>query len=655
MTAVTIKDIPDSRIYHLMIKRTLIFTSIMLLLTGCLRVEMVGPITGGQITIRQLGTDTVIVSNLSTSDVESASAQFAAFWDDWDDFTQMLLLGNAPLPDVDIDEGAYYLITVSGGVDVDANGDHHIDITGQPVTRDLHAIASGMDLQRSVLHVNLLTESIYQILQFALDDMSSEELSAELDDLAVRAMGETQHGNTPTYGDVLAYSRGAELPAYKGPEIFMERMSRALRSPFYDDETLYYDAQQLIYAASWRPAREDGPFADRIIGCIGAVEIDDLCTFAQLPLLGQAPGIPSIEDIMDRVIVSHPWMSQRFEQALKLMPDDIRLLFRSAAAVVIDSEIRPSNYRPSMASMFLDPQYLWLYPSEFSTISTDPDFRSEFALRVSFADFNRYVDPIERRFGAIAFPDENGNRDIVPVAESTARILFHELGHAADFFPPSKLDSLSPVDIPLTAIQIPISDILSQISPIVSPELFGIASVLFQGVQPSQGQSSYSAAQIGQFFESDRASALYAYSSQYEDLAMLFEESMMAIHYDLRRDMAFTTVPPEGTSNIDCADYVVEWGVRGRLTVPQVLSRAKFIITKLLPEREYEGLLDNLPGTELLDNGKDWCDSVILDSEDRLPLPNSVEPRKFNLQPDRAFFRQRLTESHNRPAAARIR
>ena len=47
--------------------------------------------------------------------------------------------------------------------------------------------------------------------------------------------------------------------------------------------------------------------------------------------------------------------------------------------------------------------------------------------------------------------------------------------------------------------------------------------------------------QVGDIFAADAASDLYGYANQFEDLAMLFEESMMQILYGVQRDVAFNS------------------------------------------------------------------------------------------------------------------
>ncbi len=616
-----------------MLIRATIVCFFIALLSGCLRVEVVGPVVGANVSITKIDSGVVVASGLETSDVESSSTQFDGFWEEWNDLIRLLFIGNVQIPESEYEQDAFYLITVTGGADIDANGDGIIDSTGTDLATDLHAIVTGEQLALPLLRVNLMTEAVYQALQADLSTLTKEALSDELGELSEKLIGETKDGTTPTYEDVLAYSPSAKLPSYAGPEIFAQRLRRSVHDPFYGPEILSFDAQQFITSANWKAAKDSSPFAETIFGCVGAVLVEDLCTFNAFPMLGQQPGVPSFSEIMDRVVVSHPWMAARFEQLLPLMPEDIRLLFRSATAVVIDADIRPSYYQPAFGAIFLDPGFLWLNQSELDSISSEPDFRSEFTSLVSFADLWRYVDPVRRRLGARAFADLNGNRDAGEVAEQTASLLFHELAHAADYFRPATLNTLPGSGTPFGTILTTVSDELVAEYPLTSFELFGVADVLFAGTSPTPLQANYQGADIGAFFENDIASDLYNYFTQFEDAAMLFEEAMMAIHYDLRRDKAFTSVPSENTFNVDCEDFVVQWGVRGRIADPAVLPRAKLVIEEILPEREYNAALNNLPAPQSLDNGKDWCNSAIIDfNSPAIPQPSTIPRWQFSAQ-----------------------
>ena len=62
-----------------------------------------------------------------------------------------------------------------------------------------------------------------------------------------------------------------------------------------------------------------------------------------------------------------------------------------------------------------------------------------------------------------------------------------------------------------------------------------------------------------------------------------------------------------------CSDYIVEWGSRNRVGAAEVIARAEFVVTEMLP-----GLLDSslffegLPFPTPMQTGLDWCSNLQL-------------------------------------------
>jgi len=86
----------------------------------------------------------------------------------------------------------------------------------------------------------------------------------------------------------------------------------------------------------------------------------------------------------------------------------------------------------------------------------------------------------------------------------------------------------------------------------------------------------------------------------------------MYVHYGFDRDVAFTTVPDEDDPDVNCADYVVRWGVRNRIGAPQVIPRLQQTLAEILPDRDFSAEIANLPTPESMSIGLDWCDNLDL-------------------------------------------
>jgi hypothetical protein len=619
--------------------RNLLSLSLPLILAGCLQVELRGPVVGAEITVQNLRTQEVVIDGVTTSTEQSTAQTWAEQWGDWPDSLRLAFMGSADIPADDLDDDTLYLVTASGGYDKDWNSDNKIDSAGMPLDRSMHAIMTGAQLKGALIRVNSITDGLYQYLSPRLSGLSDEEVLAALDKHTGRMIGDADRNGQENYQDALTWTRTSQNYAYTGPAIFHTRMARAIQSDLYSEEIRLLDAANFVEGAQLRPYNPEGPWENVLAQCTGAITFGDLCRMEQLPLLGADDQIPTVDQIMDRLLISHDWMAERFEQVLRSLPADIRLLFRSVSAVVLSSEIRPAYYSTGTAAIYLDAQYFWVTREEGLTVSQEADYRAEFGSSLAFTDLWRYVRDGEMTPSLQA--DANGNLDFEDVRLIAASLLFHELAHAADAIPVASSNTwhnnLTPYQVSTEAV----SNDLASTNPLMSPELFGLAGVMYRGDLPSFLERNYSAAQVGQFFESDGASDLYAYSSQYEDVAMLMEEAMMAIHFGIQRDVAFTSVPPNGTLDVSCDDFRVGWGVRGRMRAPSVESRMRRVVKALLPERNYLPKIATLPAAKPLPTGVNWCLSLFL-----TPQNAPIIPLRANKYPGTQGGERVLTRPH---------
>ncbi len=191
-------------------------------------------------------------------------------------------------------------------------------------------------------------------------------------------------------------------------------------------------------------------------------------------------------------------------------------------------------------------------------------------------------------------------------------LLFHELAHANDFMPPAFVAQVNPQLTASDAIgnlqSSFISTGLKLQSPLNSQMQYNLGRVMFYGATATDDQKRLGAEQVGLDFSIDGASDSYNYSSQYEDVAMLFEEVMMKRHFNVDRELAFTDAPP--ATGATCANYVVRWGVRNRIGNPMVKSRAQLIVSKVLGVADTSVYFADLPTPRSMTNGVDWCKNL---------------------------------------------
>ncbi len=351
------------------------------------------------------------------------------------------------------------------------------------------------------------------------------------------------------------------------------------------------------------------PYASVLIDCVLADTSSESCILNDLPLLAQQAGNPSIDDILARTVVSHEWMGIRFRQVLTSMPAELIALFSAVTAIVIDAEVRPSFYSPLTGAIYLDPAYLWLSNTEKATVSKVPDYRSDFGNDLNFVSLARYVEGTEYAWESYSLSG-NESRTINDIVRPLAMLLFHELTHANDFFPPSEVinmdSTMSVLEAADSLVNISISARLAGFQPLTSQTWVDLAEVLYDGATSTTTQRSLTAQQVGIEFEIDGANDDYAYSSIFEDPAMLFTEVMMQYHFGIEREIAYTDQPPAGMGEY-CDDYTIRWGYRNRVGDFRVKPRAELVLQLVLNQSDVSVYIDNLAAPKQMSSGLDWC------------------------------------------------
>ncbi|TQV85707.1 hypothetical protein FKG94_02370 [Exilibacterium tricleocarpae] len=356
---------------------------------------------------------------------------------------------------------------------------------------------------------------------------------------------------------------------------------------------------------------DSSSYAGVLVGCVAAEEQSESCSLDTLPLIGLEHSDPDIDAIMARVAVSHTWMGERFAAVLAELPADILTLLKGVTAIVIDDDIRPSFYTTLTGAIYLDPANLWLTNAEKATINREEDFRSNFGNELAFRSLWRYTLNSVRAYQFYPL-DGDEQRELGDIVYRLAALLFHELAHANDFFPPDIIGGLDTTQSVLAAaasiqgqrVAVQLQDDI----PLSSDTLRGLAGVMFRGDTPSAEQRALSAAQVGELFAADGANDDYAYSSIYEDVAMLFEETMMKYHFNIDRDTGYTSAPAEAGG---CEEFVVGWGNRNRLGDTEVKSRARYVTEALLPQADLSTFFDNLTLPVEMVPGVSWCFNLL--------------------------------------------
>ncbi len=350
-------------------------------------------------------------------------------------------------------------------------------------------------------------------------------------------------------------------------------------------------------------AAVDSPVADILVFCAVMLRDDEACTFNHLSLLGMQTASPTVDQIMTRVVVTHPWMGVRMRELLQLMPPEVLLLMRGITGVVISSEVRPSFYWARTGAIYLDAEDLWLTEAERAVITTVPDPRLDDIRQFRFLMLWRYVQD-DRDIRSLP-------RSLSSLRLRIAALLYHELAHANDFFPPSRLDSqIRTIALyqNIRTILLPSTGLASTL-PLQSTMMESLAQAAFFGVRPTATQLALTAADIAGEFPLDHANDYYNYATDREDLAMAFEEAMMLLTLGVSRDVAVVDNPADATV---CNALTVAWGQRTRIGEAAVGARSIYVVDRILPEvaPAVTALVEGLPPPRAMVPGLGWCANI---------------------------------------------
>jgi hypothetical protein len=271
----------------------------------------------------------------------------------------------------------------------------------------------------------------------------------------------------------------------------------------------------------------NSPYKNSLVDCVysNEITINNICTLNKLPLIAHDTLTPTVDEIMDRVVVSHQWMGDRFKEFLEIydIHGDLKNMLRATTAIVISYDIRPSFYWAATGAIYLDANNFWLSVDERDTLNEAPDYRASFGNDLQFDIPWRYVKD-NSYLSTFISEDTRISREVDEGVYSIIGLMYHELAHANDFFPKSSWFNLDRNKQIIAAIPNTIqSDILSQIHPLHGNEMLSLAQVNFSGFTATETEKSFTPQDITQLFSIEAAPQFYNYSSIKEDYAMLFD------------------------------------------------------------------------------------------------------------------------------------
>lgn len=350
-----------------------------------------------------------------------------------------------------------------------------------------------------------------------------------------------------------------------------------------------------------------GKYANNLAKCVMSNILNDnySCSMSTLPFIGYEAKDPSIEQIMSRVVVSHDWMAKNFEAFLRQYDtnNDFKRLLRSTTAIVISDAVRPSFYWAGTGTIYIDPDYLWMTPEQRDDIPEIADYRVGFSSGLNYVDMYDYEKNGQSVvYNEAYYPDVNlrQSRTLETISMPLASLLYHELSHANDYMPATAINALTAGQQYLAPYEVmpasSISDKLASQSPLLDARLKSLAQVTFGGKTPTAAEQQYTAADVGSWFFADRGTDMYNFFDPAEDLAMLFEESMMLSRFGVNRYIMFMTPKTNSDPN-----YRVARGEKNWVASNNAEPRANFVVSNILPEASslVQGKLATLNSTPL--------------------------------------------------------
>jgi hypothetical protein len=409
-----------------------------------------------------------------------------------------------------------------------------------------------------------------------------------------------------------------------------------IKNTTLDTNGLFYRSGSVI-SEDIHAYKENSPFKTALERCIYNNDIPGLpdCTLRDLPLIGMDTSSPNINDVLNRTLVSHQWMGDRFAEFLQTSaagPDMLKLL-RGVTAVVISYDVRPSFYWVATGAIYLDANNFWQTPSERDTLNDQPDYRTDFGSELQFSVYWRYTKDNDYYPKARIDKQDRVNRDFYDLEGSISWLMYHELAHANDYFEPSAWSSISPNITPYAYYQDsdPSSDVLNATFPLRSSEMHALAQVRFDNAASTSTQRNYRGSDIVTFFTPDISPSFYSYLTQQEDFATLVERYMMLFRLDAEADIAII----DGRTSND--EALVVWGQRNRISENSIEDRTVYALSKVYPELgSIRETLRSLPAPILMRANEGWFENLGISPSDTNPFGNRNLDRiispKFDLR-----------------------
>jgi hypothetical protein len=333
-----------------------------------------------------------------------------------------------------------------------------------------------------------------------------------------------------------------------------------------------------------KPYNSANRYAQQLQTCVYADSSDRSCSINSLPFIGISKKAITTQDVLDRTMVSHDFLGESFKQVLNRMNPEMLQMFGAVNAIVISDKINPSFYYSNSGAIYLSGRFFWRNAEEFALLNQVRDSREDYGSALQFLFVSEYF----KNGKSISERAKNEVQTYDEISLNLARLLFHELTHANDYFPKTVYQNpdldLSKSFQSVAHDRFIKNELISMKQPIKvsSDTLIHLADILFSGEEATKADSEVLAEEVVKEFRADVASADYSYSTDREDLAMCSEEALMLYYYGFKRYIVVVKLPEANYIIPEDFDYPIVWGEVDRILEPTIKSRALFAIENVL-------------------------------------------------------------------------
>ncbi len=359
------------------------------------------------------------------------------------------------------------------------------------------------------------------------------------------------------------------------------------------------------------PYTDNGP-NKKMKECIYKSENKDSCKLNELSLIGMEKNEITINDVLDRTLVSHKFLGDNFKSLLiKLNNKDLLKMFGAVNAIIISDKVTPSFYWSRTGAIYLSADYFWLTKEEGEKLYKKMDPRADYGQKFKFSIREKTVQNGANIHRGLW----QDTRSINDIELPTTKLLFHELTHANDYFPKS-LYKNSPLDKSKTYLEVSgdryrkyglLSDQFE--NSLASKTLLDLGRIAFHGEKETEDQLDLDAYDIAKEIEDDVAVAYYSYSSPREDLAMLVETLLMMRFYNIDKYITVVKFPKNNFKPTNEFQYPLAWGMKNKILETKTFERALYGAKAIFEDYDssiYMNILDKKEVNIIPENTSYW-------------------------------------------------